>query len=256
MSLVVENLKTCYYQSGNAVPAVDGISFSVTPKKTLCLVGESGCGKSTVVLSILGLIQPPGKIVAGKIMLDGRELLTLPPQELRLLRGQDIAIIFQNSRYSLNPSLTIGIQLIETVLSHIKTTPSAAREMAVDVLRRVRLPEPAKLLNRYSFELSGGMQQRVMIAMALLLKPRYLIADEPTSALDITTQTHILDELMELKEQYGAGMLFITHDLAVVAEIADDVAVMQQGKIVEAGSVYEVFRNPAHPYTRKLLNAF
>ncbi|WP_188397668.1 ABC transporter ATP-binding protein [Sporomusa sp. GT1] len=255
MALVVEDLRTYYFQTGKVTPAVDGVSFAVSPEKTVCLVGESGCGKSAVALSLLGLIEPPGKIVTGRISLDGRNLLTLPPEELRLLRGQDISIIFQNSCYSLNPSLTIGIQLAETVLSHREVSQSAAKEMAVDVLRRVRLPEPVKLCNRYPFELSGGMQQRVMIAMALLLKPRYLIADEPTSALDITTQTHILDELMELKEQYGAGMLFITHDLAVVAEIADEVAVMRQGKIVEYGSVFEVFQNPAHPYTRQLLQA-
>lgn len=253
MALVIEDLRTYYFQAAKTVQAVDGVSFSLLPERTLCLVGESGCGKSAVALSLLGLIEPPGKIVTGRIRLDGRELLTMPPQALRQLRGQDLAIIFQNSRYALHPSLTIGIQLVETVLSHRRLTAAEAREIALDALRRVRLPGPVKLFNRYPFELSGGMRQRVMIAMALLLKPRYLIADEPTSSLDITTQSHILDELMELKEQYGAGMLFITHDLAVVAEIADEVAVMQQGKIVEFGPVREVFQNPVHPYTKQLL---
>ncbi|WP_371372737.1 ABC transporter ATP-binding protein [Sporomusa aerivorans] len=255
MALVVEDLRTYYFQPSKTVQAVDGVSFSLLPEKTLCLVGESGCGKSAVALSLLGLIEPPGKIITGRVSLDGRELLAMPPPELRQLRGQDLAIIFQNSRYSLHPSLTIGIQLVETVLSHSGVTVSAAREMAVDALRRVRLPDPVKIFNRYPFELSGGMRQRVMIAMALLLKPRFLIADEPTSSLDITTQTHILDELMELKEQFGAGMLFITHDLAVVAEIADEVAVMRQGKIVEHGPVREVFQNPVHPYTEQLLQS-
>ena len=255
MALVIEDLRTYYFQAAKTVQAVDGVSFSLLPERTLCLVGESGCGKSAVALSLLGLIEPPGKIVTGRVCLDGRELLTMAPQELRQLRGQDLAIIFQNSRYALHPSLTIGIQLVETVLSHRRLTAAEAREIALDALRRVRLPGPVKLFNRYPFELSGGMRQRVMIAMALLLKPRYLIADEPTSSLDITTQTHILDELMELKEQYGAGMLFITHDLAVVAEIADEVAVMQQGKIVEFGPVREVFQNPVHPYTKQLLQS-
>lgn len=253
MPLVVEDLRTCFFQPDKVVQAVDGISFSIEREKTLCLIGESGCGKSAAALSMLGLIEPPGKIMAGSVYLDGRDLLTMSPENLRLIRGQEIAIIFQNSRYSLTPSLTIGIQLVETVLSHRDVTVTVAQEIAIDVLKRVRLPEPTKIFNRYPFELSGGMRQRVMIAMALILKPRYLIADEPTSALDITTQTHILDELMELKEQYGVGMLFITHDLAVVAEIADEVAVMQQGKIVEFGSVCEMFENPVHPYTKQLI---
>lgn len=256
MALIVEDLHTCFFQDNQVVQAVNGVSFTVLPGKTLCLVGESGCGKSAAALSVLGLIEAPGKIVSGRVSLDGRDLLHMPQGELRQLRGQEIAIVFQNSRYSLHPSLTVGVQLVETVLSHRDSSAATARDIAVDMLRRVRLPEANKTFNRYPFELSGGMRQRVMIAMALLLKPRYLIADEPTSSLDITTQSHILDELMELTEQYGAGMLFITHDLAVVAEVADEVAVMNQGRIVEYGSVYEVFQNPVQPYTQQLLRSF
>lgn len=253
--LRVKNLSTYFHTRHGIIKAVDGVSFEVAAGKTLGLVGESGCGKSVTALSILRLIEPPGRILSGEVWLNGCELLKLPLRQLRQVRGKEIALVFQDPLTSLNPVLTIGTQLAETIVSHEKVSSREARRRAAELLLRMGLPDPERLMRLYPFQLSGGMRQRVMVAMALALRPKVLIADEPTTALDVTVQAQILAELKLLQEELGMAIILITHDLGVVAALADEVAVMYAGSIVERGPVSQIFDRPAHPYTRALLRS-
>lgn len=253
--LNVRNLCTYFYTRQGVVKAVNGVSFDVKPGRTLAIVGESGSGKTVTALSLFGLIDPPGKIVSGEIYLDGRNLLDLSREELRRLRGKDMALVFQDPMTSLNPVFTIGTQITETLICHMGIAGAEAKIKAIEMLKRVGLPHPEKIIKRYPFQLSGGQRQRVMIALALSMNPRVLIADEPTTALDVTVQAQILYEMRQLIKDCRAGVILITHDLGVVAELADEVAVMYAGSIVEYGDVYEIFDNPLHPYTRALLKS-
>jgi peptide/nickel transport system ATP-binding protein/oligopeptide transport system ATP-binding protein len=254
--LEVKDLRTSFFTEEGEVKAVDGISFDVLKGRTLGIVGESGCGKSVTSLSIMRLIQsPPGKIVGGEIMYKGRDLLKLPMSEMRSIRGNEISMIFQEPMTSLNPVFTIGNQIREAILLHQDLSRSATQEKAVEMLKLVGIPSPEKRVNDYPHQLSGGMRQRVMIAMALSCNPNILIADEPTTALDVTIQAQILDLLRDLQQRVGMGLILITHDLGVVAEVADEVMVMYAGNTVEKGSVHEIFSNPKMPYTRGLLRS-
>jgi peptide/nickel transport system ATP-binding protein len=253
--LEIENLQTHFRTPDGVNRAVDGVSFQVNEGETLALVGESGCGKSVTAMSILRLIpQPPGKI-AGSIRFQGRELLALPERDMRGIRGNDISMIFQEPMTSLNPVLTVGRQLGETLRLHQGLDKKAATERAIEMLTLVGIPEPRRRIREYPHQLSGGMRQRVMIAMALACNPRLLIADEPTTALDVTIQAQILDLMKDLKRRVGAAIVLITHDLGVVAEVAERVMVMYAGRKVEEASVAELFRSPRHPYTQGLLGA-
>ena len=255
-SLVVEGLKTSFYTDDGIVRSVDGVDFVVPKGKTLGLVGESGCGKSITALSILQLIPtPPGKIEAGKIIFQGKDLLTLSEKELQKIRGNRISMIFQEPMTSLNPVFTVGNQLAEAVKLHQGLDDKAAMNKAIEMLQLVGIPSPDKRVEQYPFELSGGMRQRVMIAMALSCKPDLLIADEPTTALDVTIQAQILDLLKKLQQEMGTSIIMITHDLGVVAETCDQVAVMYAGKIVEYGSADDLLMGPKHPYTEGLLKS-
>lgn len=253
--LEVDNLTVHFRTRRGVIKAVDGVSFSVEAGKTLALVGESGCGKSVTSLSLLGLIEPPGKILTGEVRLNGYNLLSLSPKQLRQVRGKDISLVFQNPMTSLNPVLSVGTQIIETIVSHERVSRAAARQRTIDLLTRVGLPYPEKIMKCYPFQLSGGMRQRAMIAMALTLHPKVLIADEPTTALDVTVQAQILSEMRRLQAEFNTAIILITHDLGVVAEMADEVAVMYAGSLVEIGGVIEVFNKPGHPYTRALLRS-
>ncbi len=253
--LEVENLQTHFPTRNGLVRAVDGVSFHVDPGELLGVVGESGCGKSITALSILRLIAPPGKIVGGEITFDGKNLLNLSEAEMRQIRGDDIAMIFQDPMTSLNPVFTVGEQIGEALRLHRKLSRKAARAAAIEAMREVAIPDPARRLDDYPHQLSGGMRQRVMIAMALACDPKLLIADEPTTALDVTIQAQILELLNELRSHRELGVLLITHDLGVVAEVADRVAVMYTGRIVEESSVEELFARPKHPYTEGLLRS-
>lgn len=254
--LEVKNLKTRFKTEEGIITAVDDISFSLEKGKTLGIVGESGCGKSVTALSILRLIpSPPGEIVSGEILYKGKNLLQLPIPDMRKIRGNEISMIFQEPMTSLNPVFTIGDQIIEAVRLHQKASKSVAIEKAIDMLKLVGIPAPEKRVWEYPHQLSGGMRQRVMIAMALSCNPQILIADEPTTALDVTIQAQILELMRKLRQTLGMAMVLITHDLGVVAETADDVIVMYAGKIVEHGPVREIFKNPKHPYTRGLLES-
>ncbi len=253
--LEVEDLQTHFGTPDGVVRAVEGLSFHIEAGETLAIVGESGCGKSVTSMSILRLIQePPGKM-RGAIRFNGRDLLTLPEAEMRKLRGGDIAMIFQEPMTSLNPVLTIGRQIGETVRLHEGMSAREAEARAVDMLTLVGIPAPGRRVREYPHQLSGGMRQRVMIAMALACNPKLLIADEPTTALDVTIQAQILDLMRDLKTRLGSAILLITHDLGVVAEMAQRVVVMYAGRKVEEGPVGEIFANPQHPYTRGLLGA-
>ncbi len=252
--LQVEKLKTYFYIHGGVAQAVDGVSFTLQKGETLGLVGESGCGKSVTSLSMMRLVpQPPGKIVSGAIRFEGRDLLSLSEHDMRDVRGNDIAMIFQEPMTSLNPVFTCGSQIDEAVVRHQGLGRAAARKKTVDMLQKVGIPDPARRANEYPHHLSGGMRQRVMIAMALSCTPDILIADEPTTALDVTIQAQILELLTQLQQDFGMAVLMITHDLGIIAEVADRVAVMYAGKIVETGRVEEIFTDPRHPYTRGLL---
>ena len=254
--LAVEELKTYFFTRDGVVRAVDGVSFSVERGETLAIVGESGCGKSVTSLSILRLIaSPPGRTVAGRVLFEDRDLLELPEPEMRKIRGDAISMIFQEPMTSLNPVLTIGRQIAEVLRLHRGLSDEASTQRAVEMLRLVRMPEPERRIGQYPHELSGGMRQRVMIAMALACEPRLLIADEPTTALDVTIQAQILDLMRELKERTGAAIVLITHDLGVVAEMAQRVVVMYAGRKVEEAPVAELFARPHHPYTRGLLDS-
>lgn len=255
--LEVKNLKTGFKTDDGHFLAVDDISFKLEEGKTLGIVGESGCGKSVTALSVMRLIPtPPGKIEGGEILFNGQNLLALSDEEMRKIRGNDIAMIFQEPMTSLNPVFTIGNQIGEAIELHQKGLSKAQiREKTVDMLKLVGIPEPSKRVDDYPHQLSGGMRQRVMIAMALSCNPRLLIADEPTTALDVTIQAQILDLVRKLQKDFKASMILITHDLGVVAETCDDVAVMYAGKIVEYGSVEDIFYRPKHRYTQGLLNS-
>jgi peptide/nickel transport system ATP-binding protein len=252
--LDITDLRTWFFTRDGVVRAVDGVSFHVFPGETLAIVGESGCGKSVTALSILRLIpSPPGRIVSGAIRFAGRDLLGLSEAEMRQVRGNDISMIFQEPMTSLNPVLTIGRQIAETLTLHQGLGHKAALAKAVDMLRLVHIPEARRRIGEYPHQLSGGMRQRVMIAMALACNPKLLIADEPTTALDVTIQAQILDLMRELKEKIDAAIVLITHDLGVVAEMAQRVVVMYAGHKAEEAPVSRVFRRPLHPYTKGLL---
>ena len=242
--------------SGARANVVDGVSFTINPGETLCVVGESGCGKSVTALSLMGLLPiPPAEIVGGRAMFKDRDLLFLPRREINEIRGDRMSMIFQEPMTSLNPAYRIGDQIAEIVLSHRKVSHAVARARALEMLDRVRIPAAAERLNDYPHQLSGGMRQRVMIAMALANDPALLIADEPTTALDVTIQAQILDLIRMLQKESGTALMLITHDLGVVAQIADRVAVMYAGRIVEQGNVFQIFEDPQHPYTLGLMSS-
>jgi peptide/nickel transport system ATP-binding protein len=254
--LEIEDLRTYFFTRDAVVRAVDGVSLQVAEGETLAIVGESGCGKSVTSLSILRLIaSPPGRIVSGAIRFEGVDLLGLDESDMRRIRGNDISMIFQEPMTSLNPVLTIGRQIGETLMLHQRLDRRAALQRAVEMLRLVQIPEPERRVGEYPHQLSGGMRQRVMIAMALACNPKLLIADEPTTALDVTIQAQILDLMRELKRKTGAAIVLITHDLGVVAEMAQRVIVMYAGRKVEEAAVAELFARPLHPYTLGLLTS-
>ncbi len=253
--LEVRDLRTSFFLEGGEARAVDGVSFALDAGRVLGLVGESGCGKSVTALSLMRLVPPPGRIVGGEVRLDGRDLLGLPEREMRAVRGAGLAMIFQEPMTSLNPVFTVGSQIAEAVRLHRPVSRREAWERAVELLAEVGIPEPARRARDYPHRLSGGMRQRVMIAMAISCEPRVLIADEPTTALDVTIQAEILDLLRALREQRGMALLLITHDLGVVAEQADEVAIMYAGRIVEHAPVLAIFDRPLHPYTQGLFRS-
>jgi oligopeptide/dipeptide ABC transporter ATP-binding protein len=254
--LQIENLQTHFFTADGVVHAVDGVSYDVRSGETLGVVGESGCGKSVTALSILRLIpEPPGRIVSGAIRLEGTNLLDLSEPEMEAIRGNDISMIFQEPMTSLNPLFTVGKQISEAIALHQGLSRRDALDQAVTMLRRVYIPEPERRLHAYPHQLSGGMRQRVMIAMALSCNPKVLIADEPTTALDVTIQAQILDLMRELQDTLGTAIILITHDMGVVAENADRVVVMYAGRKVEEAQVDALFENPGHPYTKGLLGS-
>ena len=254
--LEVEGLRTYLFTRSGVVKGVDDVSFSLSRGETLAVVGESGCGKSMTALSIMRLVpDPPGRIVDGRIVLEGKDLVPLDENEMRDIRGNRISMIFQEPMTSLNPVLTIGSQIGEALRLHQDLSKKAAADKAVEMLRLVKIPEPAQRAREYPHQLSGGMRQRAMIAMALACNPRVLIADEPTTALDVTIQAQILDLMRDLKTRLGSAIMLITHDLGVVAEMCQRVVVMYAGRKVEEGPVGEIFARPLHPYTRGLLGS-
>ncbi len=254
--LEVRGLRTLFASERGEVRAVDGVDFRLERGRTLGIVGESGCGKSVTALSIMGLVpQPPGRIAAGEVRFEGEDLLQASPQRLRDLRGDQLSMIFQEPMTSLNPAFQVGDQIAEVLLHHRNLTPGEAHEKAVDMLRKVRIPSPEARAKEYPHQLSGGMRQRVMIAMALACNPKLLIADEPTTALDVTIQAQILELMRALREELGTAIILITHDLGVIAELADDVIVMYAGQVVERCAVPRLFAEPQHPYTIGLLGS-
>ena len=255
--LEINNLRTYFYTEDGIVPAVDNISFYIKPGETLGIVGESGCGKSVTAISTLGLIQsPPGKVMDGsKILFDGRDLTKLSEKEMRKIRGNEISMIFQEPMTSLNPVYRIGNQIGEVLMLHQRMNKKEARNRAIELLKLVGIPGPEKVIDDYPHALSGGMRQRVMIAIALACNPKLLIADEPTTALDVTVQAQILDLMNGLKNKINTSIIMITHNLGVVAETCERVIVMYAGKIVEEGDIYSIFEDPKHPYTAGLLKS-
>ncbi|WP_027284738.1 ABC transporter ATP-binding protein [Rubritepida flocculans] len=254
--LRVENLRTVFRTSGGEVAAVDGVSLEVPRGRTLGIVGESGCGKSVLSLSIMRLLAHPGRIASGRVLLEGRDLAALSAAEMRAVRGRDIAMIFQEPMTSLNPVHRVGFQIAEAIRAHEPRASAAElRERGIAALKRVRIPSPERRFDEYPHQLSGGMRQRVMIAMALACSPKLLIADEPTTALDVTVQAQILDLLRELQAETGMSIILITHDLGVVAEMADEVAVMYAGRVVERAPAAALFEDPQHPYALGLLGS-
>jgi peptide/nickel transport system ATP-binding protein/oligopeptide transport system ATP-binding protein len=258
----VKGLKTYFHTEDGVIRAVDGVDFTIEPEKTLAMVGESGCGKSVTGRSIMGLIKsPPGRIEAGEIRYHRKneviDLAKLDPNgpKMRAIRGNEIALIFQEPMTSLNPVFTIGDQIVETITLHQKMSRKEARKRALEMLRAVKIPAPEQRIDEYPHQLSGGMRQRIMIAMALSCNPRLLIADEPTTALDVTIQAQVLSLMNHLRTDFKTAILFITHNLGVVAKMADDVVVMYLGRVVEAAPVREIFHDPRHPYTRGLMNS-
>lgn len=253
--LKVDNLVTTFRTADGLLSAVRGVSFSVDKGEALCIVGESGCGKSITSLSIMGLLPSNGNIAEGSITFEGHELTKLSKEELRKLRGNRMSMIFQEPMTALNPTFTVGFQLREPLMVHQSISKYEATLKGIELLKQVGIPYPEKRIDQYPHELSGGMRQRVMIAMALACSPSLLIADEPTTALDVTIQAQILDLLYDLKEEYGMGLVMVTHDMGVVAEVADRVMVMYAGEKIEEGDVESIFSNPQHPYTRGLLQS-
>jgi peptide/nickel transport system ATP-binding protein len=253
--LEVKNLKTYFFTNEGIVKAVDDVSLNVAKGKTIGLVGESGCGKSVTAMSIARLISPPGRIVGGEVLLNGRNLIALSGREMRQVRGAEISMIFQEPMTALNPVLTVGFQIAEAVLAHEKISKREALDRAVESMKAVSIPDAEKRARDYPHQLSGGMRQRIMIAMALVCNPALVIADEPTTALDVTIQAQILELLDSLRERYQLSLILISHDLGVIAEVAETVAVMYAGKIVEIGPAMDVFHNPKHPYTEGLLRS-
>ena len=253
--LRIEDLRVSYRERDRTVRAVDGVDLALRRGSTLAIVGESGCGKTTIALSILNLVPRPGHIDTGRIIYGDRDLLTLPGEELRRLRGRSISMIFQDPIGGLNPVMTIGSQVEEIVRTHLATPKNEAKRLSIEALRAQRLSEPERVAASFPFQLSGGMCQRVMIAIATVMRPSVIIADEPTSALDVTVQAAILQELQDLRDGLGAGIILITHDLGVVAQVADEVAVMYAGRIVEHGATSDVYARPQHPYTAALMAA-
>ena len=252
----VRDLKTCFYSRDGVAKAVDGVTLELRRGETLGVVGESGCGKSATALSMMRLIQEPaGRIVSGQVLLKGRDLLQLSEEEMCGVRGDDMAMIFQEPMTSLNPVLTCGYQVMEAIILHQKVSKKEARRRAVEMLQLVGIPAPQQRIDEYPHQMSGGMRQRVMIAMALSCHPEVLIADEPTTALDVTIQAQILELLRRLQEELHMAVILITHDLGVVAEVADRVAVMYAGRIVESAETTSIFESPAHPYTQGLLRS-
>lgn len=254
--LQVHNLKTYFYTEDGVMPSVDGVDFDLHEGETLAIVGESGCGKSVTSLSIMGLVQcPPGKIEAGEILYHSKDLLKISKKEMRSIRGNEISMIFQEPMTSLNPVFTVGRQIMESFIIHQKLNKKEARTKAIEMIRMVGIPDPEKVVDKYPHELSGGMRQRIMIAMALACKPRILIADEPTTALDVTIQAQIMQLLKDLKEKTGTSIIIITHDLGVVAQIAQTAMVMYAGQVVEYAPARSIYKDPLHPYTRGLLKS-
>lgn len=253
--LEVKDLKTYFYMPQGIVPAVDEVSFQVKYGETIGMVGESGCGKSVTALSVMRLISPPGRVESGEIIFEGDDLLKKSEREMRSIRGNKISMIFQEPMTSLNPSFTVGMQIAEVVKLHQKVNHKEAMERAVEALRQVGIPLPERRVKEYPHQLSGGMRQRVMIAMALSCNPSLLIADEPTTALDVTIQAQILDLMKDLKEKLEMALLIITHDFGVIAEMADRVYVVYAGKVVEEAKTTELLQHPSHPYTKGLLSS-
>lgn len=254
--LRIRNLRTYFYTSDGVVPAVDGIDLTIRRGHTMGLVGESGCGKSVTSLSIMRLVPPPGKIVEGsEIVLDDTDLLALSQEQMYEVRGGHVSMIFQEPMTSLNPVFTVGDQIAEAILAHKKVGREEAKNQTIELLRQVGIPQPEQRYKAYPHEMSGGMRQRVMIAMALSCQPELIICDEPTTALDVTIQAQILELLGELKQRLNTSLLLITHDLGVIAEMAEEVAVMYAGKIVEQADVVTLFKEPKHPYTQGLLSS-
>jgi oligopeptide/dipeptide ABC transporter ATP-binding protein len=248
-------LRTTFRGEHGEVRAVDGVDLRLERGRTLGIVGESGCGKSVTALSIMGLVPQPGRIAAGEILFEGEDLLKAKPERMRDLRGNQLAMIFQEPMTSLNPAFSVGDQIAETLLRHREVSREEANRAAIEMLRKVRIPSPERRARDYPHQLSGGMRQRVMIAMALACDPKLLIADEPTTALDVTIQAQILELMRTLREELGTAIVLITHDLGVVAELADDVAVMYAGRVIERGPVAKLFAEPQHPYTIGLLGS-
>jgi oligopeptide/dipeptide ABC transporter ATP-binding protein len=256
VALEVKGLRTTLFLREGSVDVVRGVSFQVKDGETLALVGESGCGKSLTALSVIRLLpDPPARVTAGQVLLAGADIRAMPEQEMRSLRGDTISMVFQEPLTSLDPVFTIGDQIVEAITAHRKLSRRDARDMAVDILKEVQIPSPEQRLADYPHQLSGGMRQRVMIAMALVLDPKVLIADEPTTALDVTIQAQILDLIRSEQERRRLAVLLITHNLAVVSQVADRVAVMYAGEIVEEAAASEIFANPTHPYTQGLLSS-
>lgn len=254
--LEISNLKTYFFSDSGQVPAVNGVDLNINEGETLGVVGESGCGKSVTSLSVMRLLaHTPGRVVDGTIRFEGRDLLSLSESEMRQVRGNEIAMIFQEPMTSLNPVFKIGEQIGEAVQLHLKYDKKKAREHVIKMLKLVGIPRAEELIDEYPYQLSGGMRQRIMIAMAMSCEPTLLIADEPTTALDVTIQAQILELMKKLKEEKGTAIMLITHDLGVVAEMCDRVVVMYAGKVVEEADVFEIFENPKHPYTKGLLNS-
>jgi len=249
MLLKVHNLHVWFRKKKQTIPAVNGVSFSIAQDDTLGLVGESGSGKTITALAILGLVPPPGEIIKGEILFLGQNLLFLPPKRWQQLRGKEISIIFQDPMTSLNPVFTIGEQIAEVFTHHFEYSAKEAKIKAIELLKKVGIPAAESRLNTYPHQLSGGLRQRVMIAIALAAQPKLLIADEPTTALDVTVQAQILELMLNLKRQMGMSILFISHDLTVVAQVVRRIAVMYAGKIIEMANTEELFKNPLHPYT-------
>ena len=252
--LEIKNMHTYFFTDNGTVKSVDGVDIELERGKTLGIVGESGSGKSVTALSLMGLLTgTTGKVVEGEILLDGQDILKMSDEERRKMRGQDIAMVFQEPMTSLNPVMKIGTQVMENITLHQNVSKEQAKQLTIDILKKTGLPRVERIVNEYPFQLSGGQRQRVMIAMALVCNPKILIADEPTTALDVTIQAQILDLMNQLKKDIGTSIIFITHDLGVVAEVCDEVVVMYCGRVVEKANVYDLFENPSHPYTEGLL---